>query len=196
LPLFNGTALNHFRGMAEKFDSQSVEGTLAEPNVEARDMLADLACTNTAVRRAARRLGQLYDEALAPIGLKATQMGLLSEIDNLSTGQGGTEGPSLQVLADRLAIQLSALTHALRPLVRDGLAEVLQDMHDRRTKHAVLTTLGKRRLHEAAVLWANTNGRVEAVLGPTAASKLRHLADEVASPEFLDAFAAGKSLAK
>jgi DNA-binding MarR family transcriptional regulator len=182
--------------MIEKPDSQSVDVTLAEPVAEARDMLADLACTNTAVRRAARRLGQLYDEALAPIGLKATQMGLLAQIDSLSTGQGGTEGPTLQVLADRLAIQLSALTHALRPLVRDGLAEVWQDMHDRRTKHAVLTTLGKRRLHEALVLWANTNGRVETVLGSTAAVKLRHLADEVTSPEFLDAFAAGKSLAK
>jgi len=47
-------------------------------------LLGDVACTNNALRRAARRLGQLYDEALAPIGLKATQVGLLGEITRLS----------------------------------------------------------------------------------------------------------------
>src|ERR1700676_3769676 len=36
---------------------------------------AKFARTNNALSRAARRLGQLYDEALAPIGLKATQAG-------------------------------------------------------------------------------------------------------------------------
>ncbi|PTT92617.1 MarR family transcriptional regulator, partial [Pseudomonas sp. HMWF031] len=40
----------------------------------------DLVCTNTALRRAARRLGNLYDDALAPLGLKSTQVSLLTEI--------------------------------------------------------------------------------------------------------------------
>lgn len=31
-------------------------------------------CTNTALRRAARRMGNLYDDALEPTGLKATQV--------------------------------------------------------------------------------------------------------------------------
>ena len=60
----------------------------------------------------------MYDEALAPIGLKATQAGLLAQIGGL-TGSGGQEGPTLHDLAERLAIGNSALTHALRPLVRD-----------------------------------------------------------------------------
>jgi len=145
-------------------------------------------CTNTALRLAARRLGQLYDEALAPLDLKATQLALIAEIAKLT----GTDqqGPTLQDLAARLAIQLSALTHALRPLVRDGLVELRQDAQDRRTKHGVLTPLGKARLSEAVVRWAATNDQVEAVLGPVSAANLRALADQVASDEFLVAYRA------
>jgi DNA-binding MarR family transcriptional regulator len=143
-----------------------------------------LPCTNTALRRAARRLGNLYDEALAPLNLKATQVGLLAELDKFRSG-GGQEGPTLQDLGERLAIQISAVTHALRPLVRDGLIEVRPDALDRRTKRSVMTPLGKARFKEALVLWDKTNRRVETVLGPTSAKALRTLADEVASEEFL-----------
>ncbi len=91
----------------------------------------------------------------------------------------------MQDLAERLAIQISAVTHALRPLVRDGLVEVRQDALDRRTKRGVLTPLGRARYQEALVLWDKANRRVEAVLGPASAATLRGLADKVASEEFL-----------
>ncbi len=152
------------------------------------DLLGGRVCTNTALRLAARRLGQLYDDALAPMGLKATQLALIAEIAKLSGP--GRQGPALQDLASRLAIQLSALTHALRPLVRDGLVELRQDGQDRRTKHGVLTPLGKARLTEGVGRWAATNDRVEAVLGPASAEHLRALADQVASDEFLVAYQA------
>jgi DNA-binding MarR family transcriptional regulator len=85
------------------------------------------------------------------------------------------------------------LTHALRPLVRDGFVKLQPDAHDGRTKHAVLTALGERRLQEALVLWADANQRVEVVLGSSAAT-LRTLADDVASPEFLEAYEARRTL--
>ena len=155
------------------------------------DVVAKPACTNTSLRRAARRLGQLYDEALAPIGLKATQAGLLAQIGELARGQ---EGPTLQDLAERLAIGISALTHALRPLVRDGLVELRQDPQDGRTKRGILSRLGKARLRDALPLWAAANRRVETVLEPGSAEKLRSLADQISSQEFLDAYAARKTL--
>jgi DNA-binding MarR family transcriptional regulator len=164
---------------------------LDDRGMEAVAVPATFACTNNALRRAARRLGQLYDEALAPIGLKATQAGLLAQIGELARGQ---EGPTLQDLAERLAIGISALTHALRPLVRDGLVELRQDPQDGRTKRGILTRLGKARLREAYLLWAAANRRVETVLGPVSAEKLRSLADQVASQEFFDAYTARKRL--
>lgn len=153
------------------------------------DILGGRACTITPLRLATRRLEQLYDEALAPLSLKATQLALLAGIHRLTGAD--QQGPVLQDLAALLAIQLSALTHALRPLVRDGIVELRQDAQDRRTKHSVLTSLGKTRLSEGIVRWAATNDQVEAALGFASAANLRALADQVASDAFLVAFRAG-----
>ena len=128
------------------------DDSIAEPDdrsITLNDALGELACTHTALRRAARRLGHLYDEAVSPTGLKATQVGLLSQIEDL----GGESGPTLQALAERLAIGISSLTYALRPLVRDGLIDLRQDAHDKRAKHASLTALGAKRLAEGVALW-------------------------------------------
>lgn len=150
-----------------------------------------LVCTNTALRLAARRLGQLYDDALAPLNLKATQLALIVEIGKFKGPD--EQGLPLQDLAGRLAIQLSALTHALRPLVRDGIVELRPDTADRRTKRSVLTQRGKDLLSEAVVRWAWANQRVEVVLGPDSAASLRALADQVASDAFMEKYKAESS---
>jgi len=180
--------------MHTKLKSQvSKKPRTADPlPVDDLDILSQIACTNTALRRAARRLSQLYDDALEPVNLKATQISLLAEIERF-TAQGVDEGPTLQELAARLAVQISALTHALRPLARDGLVKLQPDAVDGRTKHGTLTRLGKKRLSEALTLWAAANNRVEETLGPNAAAELRGLADEVSSDEFLTAYNAGRS---
>lgn len=190
MTLVNGSVLNHPMRMGKKLDSLAIASGQDQPAAAMSDILDLPACTNTALRRAARRLGQLYDDALAPLDLKATQIGLMAEIERACAG-GLADGPTLQDLAARLAIQISALTHALKPLVRDGLVELRPDVDDRRTKHAVLTGLGKQRLTDAVVLWAAANSRVEEVLGAGSAATLRALADEVASDGFLAAYTTG-----
>lgn len=152
-----------------------------------------LICNNTALRRASRQLGQLYDDALAPLGLKATQFGLLVQIDRLTAASEG-DGPTLQSLAEHLAIQISALTHALRPLVRDGLVAVRPDGKDKRSKRALLTATGRDRLGKAVAHWARANETVDTVLGADVARGLRVLADRISSDGFLDAYRAGKPL--
>lgn len=184
----NDAVLNHFDSMGittNLVDAKSSPDTLAAYE---QDILGGRACTITPVRLAARRLEQLYDEALAPLNLKATQLALIAGIHRLTGAD--QQGPTLQDLAALLAIQLSALTHALRPLVRDGIVELRQDAQDRRTKHSVLTSLGKTRLSEGVVRWAATNDQVEAVLGFASAAHLRALADQVASDAFLVAYRA------
>jgi len=192
MPLFNGAVLNHLEGMKKNHPIGEPGGRLAASRLPPQDILAELACTHTALRLAARRLGQLYDEAVAPTGLKATQVGVLGQIAGVHD-IGPREWPTLQSLAERLAVSLSALTYALRPLARDGLVELRPDAHDRRTKRAVLTDLGEARLREAITLWADANQRVERVLGSSAGA-LRALADDVTSPEFLEAYEARQPL--
>jgi DNA-binding MarR family transcriptional regulator len=178
--------------MEKNHSSCEAGAALKTSTLPPQDILAELACTHTALRRAARRLGQLYDEAVAPSGLKATQVGLLGQIAGVHD-LGPREWPTLQALAERLAVSLSALTYALRPLTRDGLVELHPDAHDGRTKRAILTAPGEARLREAIVLWADANQRVEQVLGSSAAA-LRALADDVISPEFLEAYEARQPL--
>lgn len=161
--------------MTEKRRSEAAE-------VEPYDALS---CTHTSLRRAARQLTQLYDDALAPAGLTSAQALLVAQIDELGGGQGA--GPSLQTLSKRLAIQISALTHALRPLVRDGVVELSPDAEDRRVKRARLTEQGLAQTQQMYALWRDTNGRIEDVLGVGNAAQLRELANTVASPDFLAA---------
>ncbi|WP_256576952.1 MarR family winged helix-turn-helix transcriptional regulator [Pseudomonas sp. ATCC PTA-122608] len=94
-------------------------------------------------------------------------------------------GPTLQELAGRLAILMSALTHAMKPLVRDGIVELRPDALDKRTKRCVLTPKGEALFNEALVFWASANNRVEEVLGHDSAAQLRGMADHVASEAFL-----------
>lgn len=93
------------------------------------------ACTNTAVRRTSRRLSNLYDDAFEAVGLKATQVSMLVEVDHLINLHGGA--PTLQDLALN-----SPRTDARTPRVRDGLIELRQDQQYGRTKRAALTTAG------------------------------------------------------
>lgn len=152
-------------------------------HVEAYDPLN---CTHTALRQASRHLTQVYDEALAPSGLTSAQALVVSRIAELDGAPGG-KGPSLQALAKRLSLQISALTHALKPLVRDGLVELRPDGEDGRTKRAVLTEQGHRQQQQMVALWVAVNARLDKVLGDGVAGELRRLASRVASSDFLAA---------
>jgi DNA-binding MarR family transcriptional regulator len=175
--LVNGDVLNYFPSMAKR--------TPAEPLPEPYDALS---CTHTSLRRASRQLTQLYDDALAPAGLTSAQALLVAQLEELGGAPAGT-GPSLQALARRLGIQISALSHALRPLLRDGVVDLRVDADDGRIKRAVLTPKGMAQTQQMYALWRQTNRRLESLLGDGAAEQLRLLANRVAAPDFLAAFA-------
>lgn len=176
----NGPALNYLLDMTHTLRAEIL-------SIDAPEMPDTLPCTNDRLRRATRQLGLLYDDAFAPTGLKATQLGLMLQIACPSKG----EAPTMQVVASRLGVGLSTLTYALRPLVRDALVDLHPDARDKRFKRVLLTDLGLRRLHEGGQLWAEANRRVESLLGPEDALVLRTLAERIASEEFAKAFRVG-----
>jgi DNA-binding MarR family transcriptional regulator len=142
-------------------------------------------CCSTALRKASRRVTQLYDDALAPLGLRSTQYSILMEL-----GRRSHEPPSLQVLADALVMDRSALGHTLRPLERDGLVELQQGEADRRQRQIVLTRHGKTVLARAQPLWQSAQDRFYAVLGAQEASSLRATLLGIAADERLGSLAA------
>ena len=144
--------------------------------------VADLSyCNNAALRKAARRLGMLYDAVLEPSGLKATQCILLTQIQALGN-------PTMAELAKSLLMDLSAMRHSLGPLIRDGLVRLRLDTKDRRVKRVVLTPAGVAKFEEAAQLWRKAQGRFEQAFGSARAAKLRSELRFVTSEGFKDAF--------
>lgn len=104
-------------------------------------------CFATSVRKASRRLAQLYDNALAPSGLRSTQFSILAELANRS------EPPNLTELAEAMVSDRSSLGHALRPLVRDGYVVLRRGKEDRRTQRIVLTSRGYDKFREGLKHW-------------------------------------------
>lgn len=138
-------------------------------------------CNNAALRKAARRLGILYDDVLAPSGLKATQFSLLTQIFD-------DGNPTMAELAKSLVMDLSAMRHSLGPLMRDGLVRVRAEHGDRRVKRVVLTPAGLAKFKETMQLWKKAQGRFERALGLARATKLRSELKLLSSESFRDAF--------
>jgi DNA-binding MarR family transcriptional regulator len=129
-----------------------------------REVAQACACAN--LRKAARVVTQVFDEALAPSGLRATQFTLL--VTNRLTGES-----TINELAERMAMDRTTLSRNLKPLVRNGLLEV-RPGEDGRTRLVRVTPAGERMLEEGYLLWqraqqetvsALAEERYEALLG-------------------------------
>lgn len=143
-----------------------------------KDTLPGLtACNYAMLRRATRKLGQFYDDVQAPSGLKATQQGLLYQIHI-----GGE--PAMGAIAAALVMDLSALGHTLKPLIRDGYVETFSDPDDRRIKRVRLTRQGRIKLDEAMTLWQTAQQRFEDVVGKEKAERLRAVLDDISALDF------------
>lgn len=114
-------------------------------------------CALFAVRRLARAVTLHFDSHLAPSGLRGTQLNLLAAIAR-------AEGASLTTLGERLGMDRTALTHALRPLRREGWVRD-QVSADRRERLVALTAAGRRAVACAMPLWRTAQRVMEAACG-------------------------------
>ena len=127
-------------------------------------------CNCTAMRKASRRLSQMYDAALAPSGLRSTQYSILRELK-----QRAGDPPLMRHLAEAMVMDRSTLGQNLVPLERDGLVKLEPSRADRRSKHVVLTPEGQRKYAEARLLWREAQDRFEQRFGGVEAAYLRKM---------------------
>jgi DNA-binding MarR family transcriptional regulator len=142
-------------------------------------------CNGSALRKATRRVSQLYDAVLAPCGLRSTQRSILVHIARAGA-------PTMRALATALVLDPSALAHNLKPLERDGLVEITVGPDDRRSRVARLTEQGEAKLRESTSLWRAAQGRFEQAFGADRAEALRATLAIVASIDFGEAFDAAE----
>jgi DNA-binding MarR family transcriptional regulator len=114
-------------------------------------------CACHKVRMAARAVTRAYDDALRPLGLRATQLAVLVAI--------AVEGAmSITALAKFMIMDRSTLTRNLRPLEEEGLVAVGLEGW-RRSRTLEVTEKGRSRLAEALPLWKHAQETLRRKLG-------------------------------
>jgi DNA-binding MarR family transcriptional regulator len=117
--------------------------------------LANCACTG--LRMSARVMTRLYDEALAPSGVRITQLATLATV--------AFHGPfTVKALAKVLVMDRTTLTADLKPLEAQGFLEVTPGQ-DRRTRVIAITKSGRAALEKAVPLWRKAQVQVKEHLG-------------------------------
>jgi len=134
------------------------------------------ACNCLSLRQATRRVTQLYDQALAPLDLRATQYELLRAIER--------SGPiALNPLAEEMVLDRAKLGHNVRPLEARGLVRLAVGK-DRRSREVSITRAGRAMITEARKHWRRAQQTFEAELGADTSATLRAMLARVAAAEF------------
>jgi DNA-binding MarR family transcriptional regulator len=133
-------------------------------------------CNCLAVRQAARRITQFYDQLLAPSGLRTTQFSILAKLQR-------PEPITINALAADLVMDRTTLGRNIRPLERDGLITIEKGSRDRRRKALRLTPAGEARFRRAAKAWAQAQQHFAAAFGTNRTIALRALLHAVTATE-------------
>ena len=139
-----------------------------------RQMNASVPCACGRLRRATRALTQLYDDLMAPSGLRVTQFSLLRTLER--TGPQRITALAAATLLDR-----TALTRTLDPMVERGFVAIVAG-RDARTREATLTRAGAAAIRAAEPHWKRAQAAVARCLGP---AKLEALIATLAEVESL-----------
>jgi DNA-binding MarR family transcriptional regulator len=142
------------------------------------------ACTCGRLRRAARSLTQLYDDAMAPSGLRITQFSLIRTLVR--------EGPMrIGDLASMLLLDRTAMSRNLEPLFARGLVS-LTTGRDARTRVAAITRKGEAAFADAEPHWRRAQAKVAQMLGRERLDALIGVLGELEAlhPDFTSASAA------
>jgi DNA-binding MarR family transcriptional regulator len=137
-------------------------GTASAPAAACQTVAASCPCF--ALRKASRAVTQLFDEALRPVGLHATQFSLLVALRLL-------DAVRVCDLAEEVVTDPTTLSRNLAVLQRRGLV-TLAAGGDRRTRLVVLTVEGHAAVSRALPLWEATYRRLEGALPPLEAAQL------------------------
>ncbi|MCJ8207520.1 MarR family transcriptional regulator [Pseudomonas sp. RGM2987] len=125
-------------------------------------------CVYFDLRRTTRRIGNLYDQMIAPSGITSSQWSLLRAIDF-------EHHAAVAKLATDLEVDRTSLRRMLDPLERDGLITVKVDQSDRRARLVELTSEGRMALKQAHRHWKMAQDKLMDVLGEPAMRELVHV---------------------
>ncbi|PCI74919.1 MAG: MarR family transcriptional regulator [SAR86 cluster bacterium] len=133
---------------------------------------ADDPCSCFYLRRAARLVTRQYAETMKPTGLKSGQFSILA-----SLSLQGTQ--SITALAERMGLERTSLSRALRPLEKDGLINITAEQEKRR-RFVELTKQGRATYKKALPLWNAAQSQYKKQLGAQEMKILKGLLERTA----------------
>ena len=122
------------------------------------------------LRKAARRVSQIYDRHLEPTGLTITQFGVLA---GLYSGARIAIGP----LAEQLCMDPTTLTRNMQPLHRQGLVVIEPDRRDRRVRWVSLSAAGRETFEGARPHWREAQNHIRKLVGDDETAQLHESLD-------------------
>lgn len=114
------------------------------------------ACFN--LRKATRAVTRMFDGALQPLSLRATQFTILAMVAR-------HEPIQITELAHRLVMDRTTLSRDLGPIEKQSWVRI-EPGEDRRTRVVELTVHGRALLEQALPAWKRTQAKVVSGLGP------------------------------
>jgi len=130
-----------------------------------------LDCLCASFRRASRALTQHYEEALRPLGIRATQFTILQALSLVGVVTQGK-------LGEILAIDSTTLTRTLEIMRREGWIEKRRG-RDGRERSVALARAGKEQLARALPVWQEVQAELQRELGSERWDSLLNLTHQV-----------------
>src|ERR1700709_2138359 len=119
--------------------------------------MTDDICLCTGLRQAAHAMTEIYDEALAPSGLKITMFRVIRPLSEAGE-------PTIRELAGLVPPARRSPGRNLKVLEREGLVTFTGGA-DERSKVVQLTSRGRQALKTALPLWRGVQKRMKSSLG-------------------------------
>jgi DNA-binding MarR family transcriptional regulator len=136
-----------------------------------KPFIPTLPCMCASFRRASRLLSQLYEDALRPLGMRATQFTILQ---SLALAGEVTQGQ----LGQMLGMDSTTLTRTLTIMSREGWI-ARQRGEDRREWRIRLSKEGETQFKTALPQWQKAQERLRGRLGNRLSDNLMALTNEV-----------------
>lgn len=143
---------------------KNAEKNTGDLTLQAREIGRD--CVGRAARSLARKVTQIYEARLAPLGVTTSQFVLMNMI-------ASAKDDTLSALAAEAGLDPSTMTRNLQGLEKLGLVEIASVEKDQRKRAVWLTELGARKLQAAIPAWQEAQADILKKLGAGFRAELR-----------------------
>jgi DNA-binding MarR family transcriptional regulator len=139
----------------------------ASPRLAAGEIaeIASTSCIATRIRQLNRIISRIYDEAMRPLGITASQFTLLTQLAQ-------QDGITAREISTTLDIKESTLSRSLKRLFALGLITMDDPLGGRRGRALHLTLKGRSVITEAHRLWQSAQQKAARMMGPQGRAKL------------------------